>query len=153
LDWTYFLAIAKVAAGDPAIDWTPVLVAGIPAAFVFAGTVIVHQSKKVEQAAQQQLRLEEKVDRQAERIDGLEKRLNDETRQRRIEQRFNHLLVMDVDVAIRFLEFLQEYLIEYADILPGEDSPTTEQVQAVLNRLQAAIARSHDYDDDSGHVI
>ena len=121
------------------MEWTSVAVATIPAVLVFAGVLVTQRE-------------EDKVERLTARVDTLENRLNEEVKLRRIEERFSHLMILDIDVTIRFLEYLQEYLADYADILPGDDSPSVKQVQAVIDRLQSAIVRRHG-DGDSGHVI
>jgi len=95
---------------------------------------------------------EDKVERLTARVDTLESRLNEEIKLRRIEERFSHLMILDIEVTIRFLEYLQEYLSSYASILPGEDSPTETQVQAVIDRLTAVVGCRHG-GDESGHVI
>lgn len=127
------------------MDWSNILIATITGGFGFGGGVLVLRGKKDEQR-------EDKVERLTARVDTLESRLNEEIKLRRIEERFSHLMILDIDVTIRFLEYLQEYLSSYANILPGEDSPTEKQVQAVIDRLTAAIGRRHG-NDDAGHVI
>lgn len=127
------------------MDWSNILIATITGGFGFGGGVLVLRGKKDEQR-------EDKVERLTARVDTLESRLNEEIKLRRIEERFSHLMILDIDVTIRFLEYLQEYLSSYANILPGDDSPTETQVQAVIDRLTAAIGRRHG-GDESGHVI
>lgn len=127
------------------MDWSNILIATITGGFGFGSGVLVLRGKKDEQR-------EDKVERLTARVDTLESRLNEEVKLRRIEERFSHLMILDIDVTIRFLEYLQEYLSSYADILPGDDSPTEKQVQAVIDRLQSAIGRRHG-NDDAGHVI
>lgn len=127
------------------MDWSNILIATITGGFGFGGGVLVLRGKKDEQR-------EDKVERLTARVDTLESRLNEEIKLRRIEERFSHLMILDIDVTIRFLEYLQEYLSSYAHILPGDDSPTETQVQAVIDRLTAAIGRRHG-GDESGHVI
>lgn len=127
------------------MDWSNILIATITGGFGFGGGVLVLRGKKDEQR-------EDKVERLTARVDTLESRLNEEIKLRRIEERFSHLMILDIDVTIRFLEYVQEYLSSYANILPGEDSPTEKQVQAVIDRLTAAVGRRHG-GDESGHVI
>jgi len=127
------------------MEWTSVAVATIPAVLVFAGVLVTQRGRRTEME-------EDKVERLTARVDTLENRLNEEVKLRRIEERFSHLMILDIDVTIRFLEYLQEYLTDYADILPGDDSLSVKQVQAVIDRLQSAIVRRHG-DGDSGHVI
>lgn len=127
------------------MDWSNILIATITGGFGFGGGVLVLRGKKDEQR-------EDKVERLTARVDTLESRLNEEIKLRRIEERFSHLMILDIDVTIRFLEYLQEYLSSYASILPGDDSPTEKQVQAVIDRLTAAIGRRHG-GDEAGHVI
>lgn len=126
------------------MDWSNILVATITGGFGFGGGLLVLRGKKAEQR-------EDKVERLTARVDTLENRLNEEVKLRRIEERFSHLMILDIDVTIRFLEYLQEYLSDYADILPGDDSPTVNQVQVVIDRLQTALGRRRGTDD--GHVI
>ena len=127
------------------MEWTSVAVATIPAVLVFAGVLVTQRGRRTEME-------EDKVERLTARVDTLENRLNEEVKLRRIEERFSHLMILDIDVTIRFLEYLQEYLADYADILPGDDSPSVKQVQAVIDRLESAIVRRHG-DGDSGHMI
>ena len=127
------------------MDWSNILIATITGSFGFGGGLLVLRGKKAEQR-------EDKVERLTARVDVLESRLNEEINLRRIEERFSHLMILDIDVTIRFLEYLQEYLSTYADILPGDDYPTAKKVQAVIDRLNLATTRRHG-DGDSGHVI
>lgn len=127
------------------MDWSNILIATITGGFGFGSGALVLRGKKDEQR-------EDKVERLTARVDTLENRLNEEVKLCRIEERFSHLMILDIDVTIRFLEYLQEYLSDYADILPGDSSPTVKQVQSVIDRLTTAIGRRHS-GDDSGHVI
>lgn len=127
------------------MDWSNILIATITGGFGFGSGALVLRGKKDEQR-------EDKVERLTARVDTLENRLNEEVKLRRIEERFSHLMILDIDVTIRFLEYLQEYLSDYANILPGDNSPTVTQVQSVIDRLTTAIGRRHS-GDDSGHVI
>lgn len=127
------------------MDWSNILIATITGGFGFGSGALILRGKKDEQR-------EDRVERLTARVDTLENRLNEEVKLRRIEERFSHLMILDIDVTIRFLEYLQEYLADYADILPGDDSPSVKQVQAVIERLQSAIVRRHG-DGDSGHTI
>lgn len=127
------------------MDWSNILIATITGGFGFGSGALIIRGKKDEQR-------EGRVERLTARVDMLENRLNEEVKLRRIEERFSHLMILDIDVTIRFLEYLQEYLDDYADILPGDDSPSVKQVQAVIDRLQSAIVRRHG-DGDSGHMI
>lgn len=127
------------------MDWSNILIATITGGFGFGSGALILRGKKDEQR-------EDRVERLTARVDTLENRLNEEVKLRRIEERFSHLMILDIDVTIRFLEYLQEYLDDYADILPGDDSPSVKQVQAVIDRLQSAIVRRHG-DGDSGHMI
>lgn len=127
------------------MEWSGILIAVITGGFGFGTGIVALQGKKDEQE-------ESKVERLTKRVDTLEERLNEEVRLRRIEERFSHLMILDIDVTIRFLEYLQGYLTAYADILPGEDSPTSEQVEAVIGRLKVALGRQRST-DSGGHVI
>lgn len=127
------------------MDWSNILIATITGGFGFGTGALVLRGKRAEQR-------EDKVEWLTARVDALENRLNEESKQRRIEERFSHLLILDIDVTIRFLQHLQEYLQDYADILPGEDSPTEKQVQAVIDRLHTAIGRRPG-GSESSHVI
>lgn len=127
------------------MEWSGILIAVITGGFGFGTGIVALQGKKDEQE-------ESKVERLTKRVDTLEERLNEEVRLRRIEERFSHLMILDIDVTIRFLEHLQDYLRAYADILPGEDSPTSKQVEAVVERLKNALGRQRST-DNGGHVI
>lgn len=127
------------------MEWSGILIAVITGGFGFGTGIVALQGKKDEQE-------ESKVERLTKRVDTLEERLNEEVRLRRIEERFSHLMILDIDVTIRFLEYLQGYLTSYADILPGEDSPTSEQVEAVIGRLKTALGRQRST-DNGVHVI
>lgn len=127
------------------MDWSDILIATITGRFGFGGGLLVLRGKKAEQR-------EDKVERLTARVDALESRLNEEIHLRCIEERFSHLMILDIDVTIRFLEYLQEYLATYADILPGDDYPTVKKVQAVIDRLNLATTRRHSGEAE-GHII
>lgn len=109
------------------MEWTPILVAAIPAALVFAGVLVTQMGKRDERRAEREQSLEDRMDKLEQKLDRVQSYL-------RTEQQFSHRLVLVLQGVLRYLYDAARYRERHAYTLPERppDLPDVTEIEKLL---------------------
>lgn len=118
------------------MDWTQILVVGIPAAFVFAGVVVTQRGKREEVRMERENSLEQ-------RMDTLEKKLDRVQANFRAEQRFSHRMILTMYSVISYIRAAADYRERHRGVLPTPMPalPDVEEIEKLLAERPTYNAR------------
>lgn len=118
------------------MEWTPILVAGIPAVLVFAGVVVTQMGKRDERRMDREQTLED-------RMDGLERKLDEVRQDLRREQRFSHRMVLMLTRVVYFLRDVTDYRARHGPDLPEQPPPMPDpdEIEKLLTERPSYRAR------------
>lgn len=122
------------------MDWTTaattILVAAIPAAFIYAGVVITQKGKREEIRAERENSLEQ-------RMDALERKLDQVQANFRAEQRFSHRMILVMYSVISYIRAADDYRERHRDVLPVPIPalPDVEEIEKLLAERPTYNAR------------
>ena len=119
------------------MDWTQILIVGIPAAFVFAGVVVTQRGKREEARVEREANLEQ-------RMDVLEKKLDRVQEAFREEQRFSHRMILVMYSVISYIRAAADYRERHRGVLPTPMPvlPDVEEIERLLAERPTYSARA-----------